>query len=111
MRGWFKLIETIRKTEPASTSIELLKSPLNSSSSRSIENDVLLSISPEPIVIDHGSSNSLNAVSSPPNNHARSTSIPLTNHEEVSSTKKGQLISPVDTRQSRERTFESNSTC
>jgi hypothetical protein len=62
MRGWFKLIETIRQTDPPSTSSnELCKSSSNSNTTNGH-----ISKSPETIHIDSLPSTSPNLISSPP---------------------------------------------
>ena len=60
MRGWFKLIETIRKTDPPSTSTELLQTPSNSNT-----NDHILN-SPDLNTTDNLPSESPHLLSSPP---------------------------------------------
>jgi hypothetical protein len=77
MRGWFKLIETIRKTEPSSTSPnELFKSPSNSNINGHT------SKSPETIHINSPQSKSPNLISSSPViNLPSSDDTPLINIE------------------------------
>jgi hypothetical protein len=63
MRGWFKLIETIRKTDPPSTPTEL---PKSSSNSDAINTNGYTLKSPDIIHIDNFPSTSPDPLPSPP---------------------------------------------
>ncbi|CAF2113650.1 unnamed protein product [Rotaria magnacalcarata] len=66
MRGWFKLMETIRKTEsPPTSSNDLNKSSTNSSITTPTKTNGHLSESPGTIYLDHLSSKSPNLTSPP----------------------------------------------
>lgn len=65
MRGWFKLIETIRKTDPPSSSNEYIKPSTNSNITASANTNGHASQSPSTINFDHFSSESPTTINLP----------------------------------------------
>ncbi|CAF3258220.1 unnamed protein product [Rotaria socialis] len=82
MRGWFKLMETIRKTEsPPTSSNDLNKSSMNSSITTPTNTNGHLSESPGTIYLDHLASKSPNLTSPP--SIISLTSTPLHSSEDI----------------------------
>jgi hypothetical protein len=79
MRGWFKLMETIRKTEPPCTSPNEVFKPTSNSHTNGHR-----SKSPETIHIDTPQSKSPNLISSPPPPPISLPSTPIKSIDDIS---------------------------